>query len=164
MERYFFNVSLSVMSLEQCLSHNRHSVQICWMNDDKFSLFYQRSSSKVTTQSFCLASIQFHMKRFVFASLKKLKRKIWNVAWICPYKSFHKMASVKKWNWQVISLHYFFFSLHHFFPIFEKDIVKLVKTLQIWQIYLTVITIHMLLFPTFLLKIECWQFLMHSFT
>lgn len=122
MERYFFNVSLSVMSLEQCLSHNRHSVQICWMNDDKFSLFYQRSSSKVTTQSFCLASIQFHMKRFVFASLKKLKRKIWNVAWICPYKSFHKMASVKKWNWQVISLHYFFLVYIIFSPFLRKTL------------------------------------------
>lgn len=44
---------------------------------------------------------------------RKLKRKIWNVAWICPYKSFHKWLA--KWNWQVISLHYF---LHSFFPIF----------------------------------------------
>ena len=62
------------------------------------------------------------------------------------------MASVKNKidKWLVYIM---FFLVHQFFFSFEKDIMKLVKTLQIWTVHLTIIIIHMLFFSTPLLKI-----------
>lgn len=58
------------------------------------------------------------------------------------------MASVKNKidKWLVYIM--FFFGLHQFFFSLEKDIMELVKALQIWPAHLTVIIMHMLFFST----------------